>query len=254
VNTNDEIRRELIRFFVLTLSLTAALHLSLPLLGMPFSLSFAQPSLYVYLAGLAIPFVVALFLCQKSERGAFCRSVLAPRGSMVTYVVAILAQAGILFIAWLLLQGSGASVEPEFSPAPGFLFLAAGQVWVAVGEEPGWRGFALPRLLALTSPRQATCVLALIWGIWHVPMFFVAGSLQADASPLLFAGSIFAWSSIHTALYQASRPSVVPNLLFHGTANVTLNSGLVPAELELYLFVSYVLVGLLVWANLRRTV
>jgi hypothetical protein len=83
-------------------------------------------------------------------------------------------------------------------------------------------------------------------------MFFVAGSLQASASPWLFAGSILAWSVVHTALYQASRPSVIPNLLFHGAANITLNTGLVPAELERYLLVSYVLVGLLFWAGLRR--
>lgn len=245
--------RELIRFFALTLGLTSAIHLSLPLLGLPFSLSPAQPSLYLYLTGLAIPSAAALFLCRRGQRRVFCASILGPRGSVVVYAAALFTQAGIVCLAWLLLSTSGLSVEPRFSPEPGFLLLAAGQIWVVLGEEPGWRGFALPRLLSLLSPRQATLALALIWGTWHVPMFFVAGSLQADASPWLFAGSILAWSAVHTALYRASRPSIVPNLLFHGAANITLNSGLVPVELEPYLFVSYVFVGLLVWAALSRS-
>jgi membrane protease YdiL (CAAX protease family) len=252
VDTDSRSRRELIWFFALTLSSTAALHLSLPLLGLPFSLSSAQPSFYPYLAGLAVPSVVALLLCRKGERGVFCGSILRPRGSVVVYAVALFMQPGIVFLAWLLLLGSGLSVEPTFSPAPGFLLFTAGQVWVVLGEEPGWRGFALPRLVSMVSPRQATLVLAVVWGVWHVPMFFVADSLQATASPWLFAASIFAWSAVHTALHQASRPSVVPNLLFHGAANVTLNTGLVPPELEPYLTVSYVLVGVLVWATLRR--
>lgn len=36
-----------------------------------------------------------------------------------------------------------------------------------VGEEIGWRGFALPRLLARTNPIAASLVLAFFWAIWH---------------------------------------------------------------------------------------
>jgi membrane protease YdiL (CAAX protease family) len=246
----DRSRRELICFVVLSLFTTAAFHLSLPLLGLSFSLSLAQPSLYIYLAGMAMPAVVALLLCKRGERKAFIRSSLSPTGSAAVYIAAFLAQVGVVSLAWLLLFGSGGSVESELSPGPGFLLLAAGQLWIILGEEPGWRGFALPRLIALSSPRWATLALALVWGIWHTPMFFVPGSFQASASPFLFAASIFAWSAIHTALYQASRPTIVPNLLFHGLANITFFAGLVPAELEPYLLVSYLLVGSCVWASL----
>jgi membrane protease YdiL (CAAX protease family) len=131
-------------------------------------------------------------------------------------------------------------------------FLAVGQLWVVLGEELGWRGFALPRLEAVLSPRLATLVLALAWGIWHAPMFFVVGSLQAREPFWLFGVAVFAWSCVHTTLYHRARPSVVPNLLFHGWANLTLNVVEVPAESQSALAAAYALVGLAAWLLLGR--
>ena len=42
-------------------------------------------------------------------------------------------------------------------------------------EEPGWRGFALPRLQSRHSPMVATLILGLAWGVWHVPLYGPAG-------------------------------------------------------------------------------
>jgi len=44
-----------------------------------------------------------------------------------------------------------------------------------LGEEPGWRGFALPGLQAGRSPLVATLILAVLVVIWHVPLFFLEG-------------------------------------------------------------------------------
>jgi membrane protease YdiL (CAAX protease family) len=41
-------------------------------------------------------------------------------------------------------------------------------------EEPGWRGFALPRLEARHTPVKATLILGLVWGIWHLPLYGLA--------------------------------------------------------------------------------
>ncbi|HEY6465830.1 MAG TPA: CPBP family intramembrane glutamic endopeptidase, partial [Candidatus Acidoferrales bacterium] len=46
------------------------------------------------------------------------------------------------------------------------------------GEETGWRGFALPRLLKLFSPLSAALMLGAIWGIWHTPALFAEGLSQ----------------------------------------------------------------------------
>jgi membrane protease YdiL (CAAX protease family) len=51
-------------------------------------------------------------------------------------------------------------------------------------EEPGWRGFALPRLQATRSPMRATLVLGFLWGVWHIPAY---GTPIAFVFPLSLA-------------------------------------------------------------------
>ena len=46
------------------------------------------------------------------------------------------------------------------------------------GEETGWRGFALPRLLTRFSPLTAAVILGIVWGIWHIPAFLASGLTQ----------------------------------------------------------------------------
>ena len=39
------------------------------------------------------------------------------------------------------------------------------------GEEPGWRGFALPRIQERHSPMKATLILTAVWWLWHLPKY-----------------------------------------------------------------------------------
>jgi membrane protease YdiL (CAAX protease family) len=55
-------------------------------------------------------------------------------------------------------------------------------VFAPIAEEPGWRGFALPRLLDGRSPLAATLVLAPIVALWHVPLIWVPGEDLAPSS------------------------------------------------------------------------
>jgi membrane protease YdiL (CAAX protease family) len=48
------------------------------------------------------------------------------------------------------------------------------------GEETGWRGFALPRLLTRFSPLTAAIILGVIWAVWHTPAFLVSGLAQSN--------------------------------------------------------------------------
>jgi len=51
-------------------------------------------------------------------------------------------------------------------------------------EEPGWRGFALPRLEQRHSPLRATLILGFVWGVWHIPAY---GTPIAFVVPLVLA-------------------------------------------------------------------
>jgi membrane protease YdiL (CAAX protease family) len=49
---------------------------------------------------------------------------------------------------------------------------------LVVGEELGWRGYALPLLLEERSPVTASLILGVLWGSWHLPTFLVPGTPQ----------------------------------------------------------------------------
>jgi membrane protease YdiL (CAAX protease family) len=72
-------------------------------------------------------------------------------------------------------------------------------------EEPGWRGFALPRLQATRSPMRATLVLGFLWGVWHIPAY---------RTPIAF---VFPLSLAFLYTLLANRTASVPLcVLLHG--------------------------------------
>jgi membrane protease YdiL (CAAX protease family) len=86
-------------------------------------------------------------------------------------------------------------------------------------EEPGWRGFALPRLLKWYSPLVASLILGLIWVAWHLPLFFT-DEWGGNSSFVWFLFNVPGLSIIMTWLFLAPRRSVIPAMLFHGGTNV----------------------------------
>ena len=62
-----------------------------------------------------------------------------------------------------------------------------------LGEEPGWRGYALPRLEHALGPVRASLVLALCWTGWHLPLFWYPGW---TSSPLWVYGLFLTGQSL----------------------------------------------------------
>jgi uncharacterized protein len=87
-------------------------------------------------------------------------------------------------------------------------------------EEPGWRGFALPRLQEHFSPTKATFIVGLVWGIWHIPAY---GTPLAFAVPLVLA-------FFYTWLYNRTG-SVVLCVLLHGSFTPAFGLVLAPDSL-----------------------
>lgn len=90
-----------------------------------------------------------------------------------------------------------------------------------LGEETGWRGYALPHLQRSRSATTATLILALLWAGWHLPAFFYRDTYMAMgllgfpmfAFSLLFAAMVFTW------LYNATGGSVLLVIIFHAFFN-----------------------------------
>jgi membrane protease YdiL (CAAX protease family) len=117
----------------------------------------------------------------------------------------------------------GGSLGP--SPASGHLPLAAANLVLILllggplGEEFGWRGWALPALLTRHGWRAASLILGLVWGCWHLPLFFVAGTLQSRLPLPAFLLSTVALSVVFGWLFTRSRGSVLPALVLHTAVN-----------------------------------
>ena len=104
------------------------------------------------------------------------------------------------------------SVVPLFALA--MLFPLQG----TMGEEPGWRGFAMPRLLSAHSPLATSLVLGVLWAGWHAPLF-VTG-VYGDAW-LLHLLSIVTLTVLFTLLYLGTGGSVLLAMVFHTAWNLS---------------------------------
>jgi membrane protease YdiL (CAAX protease family) len=71
-----------------------------------------------------------------------------------------------------------------------------------IGEELGWRGYALPRLLQLHSPIVATSILSVFWTVFHLVAFLSEGTNQYGMSFIWFTLFVFSLGFIFTWLYM----------------------------------------------------
>jgi membrane protease YdiL (CAAX protease family) len=96
-------------------------------------------------------------------------------------------------------------------------------LFIALGEEPGWRGVALPQLLAKHSPLIASLILAPIWALWHLPLM---GNEFPWAIVPAFVMSVFGGTFMLTWIFIGTNGSVLLPMLFHATIN-TVGAGLI---------------------------
>lgn len=107
-----------------------------------------------------------------------------------------------------------------------------------LGEEPGWRGYALPQLQAHFHPLVASAILGLLWGIWHGPLLIAAGSSISSA----FLIGIVGHSLLIDKLYSRAHNNLLVALVYHqaiSTTGVFLAGGI---ETPLALLLTWIMV------------
>jgi membrane protease YdiL (CAAX protease family) len=102
------------------------------------------------------------------------------------------------------------------------LTLVTGVILGPLWEEPGWRGFALPRLQSQYGPLLGTTILGVLWAAWHLPGYF-GGWLSG--SPFALLVSSIAFSFVITWVYNNTHGSILLMILFHSSSNATLALG-----------------------------
>jgi len=104
----------------------------------------------------------------------------------------------------------GVAVFLAFSIVPGS----------ALGEEIGWRGYALPRLQAGRSALGASLILGVIWALWHLPLWLTGAPGRTPILYAAFVVSVIALSVILTWVYNSTGGSLLMVVLLHATFNL----------------------------------
>jgi len=151
--------------------------------------------------------------------------VLRWRLSWRWYAVAlVLPPALVLAAVWLAIW-TGMS-NPTFNDpgqlylvVPAFLYVLFTSV---LGEEIGWRGFALPRLQAHFGALLGSIMLGVLWAFWHGPLFLMADNFHATIPFALFLIQSVALAVVMTWLFNSTGKSLLIVHLFHAACNTAI--------------------------------
>ncbi len=94
-------------------------------------------------------------------------------------------------------------------------------VFVALGEEVGWRGYALPALQARYNALLASVILGIIWALWHLPQFFNPATLYSDLPFALFAAYLIPFTVLITWVFNSTGGSILLAMLAHAVTNAS---------------------------------
>jgi uncharacterized protein len=113
----------------------------------------------------------------------------------------------------------------------------------ALGEEIGWRGYALPRVQSRRTALTASLVIGSLHGLWHLPLW-----LRGDADHRLsvypaFLIQALALAVIYTWLYNSTKGSLLLVVLFHTATNAPLTLVLLPLGIENWVLPFWLMAG-----------
>lgn len=166
---------------------------------------------YLLPAGLGafgpLPAALIALRAERARPGALFRQLVQPRPRAAWSLLALLLP-GTILVAGLATYScfAGHDVGPWLYPPTKAQHVLA-LLLIPLGEELGWRGFALPRLRASMGALRASVVLGALWALWHLPVFLLANVSPlalACMLPFFVAGSIvFSWLYNHGGLLLA---------------------------------------------------
>ena len=178
------------------------------------------------------PFISGALLIKASGQSlrTWLSDIFRIRIAARYYLVALLIPIIVIVLAgaahvWLF----GGTVTPAAIPSVVVFPFFVGIVLLFNGvvEEPGWRGFLLPRLQANHSALTASILVGIVWGVWHLPLLVLPGHSLTGINPWIYLPGVIALSVIMTWLTNAVKGSILPAIFFHASYNVSTSYYLV---------------------------
>lgn len=173
-------------------------------------------------------------------------------------IVIVIVQALIAALVILIVAFKNNGMLPSFtnSSLEIFIYLFLKNLFAGpLGEELGWRGFALNELQKKHSPIKSSIIIGFWWGLWHLPIWFTTGFTGINLIKYItfFMIAIISVSIIITVFYNLNRNLLVP-IMIHQLFNFLI--GIISwdlIELIKYYAILYLLVAIiLVIMNPRK--
>ncbi|MCB0759969.1 MAG: CPBP family intramembrane metalloprotease [Flavobacteriales bacterium] len=225
---------QLCSFFILSFAISWAIWSPLWLEALGVDVAWRLPLHHAWgsLGPISAAFIVTAVNHGKSGVISLIRSIVSFK-SWRWILIAMGIPLVLFLIAWFIenagspvvyLSDIGHSSEhPEWGVATFFLYNV---LTFGLGEEVGWRGFALPQLQRRHKALMASLVLSVFWAIWHWPLF-----LYRPGYTDMGAGAIFGWfislvlgSVILTWLFNGSKGSLLTVIVFHAAIDVAFTN------------------------------
>jgi len=151
----------------------------------------------------------------------------------------------LVFYAGFFIKGQQLDDPFPFPSLAGYLVAALLMAVKGPVEELGWRGLALPLLQRGMAPFWAALLLGAIWGLWHLPAFWLSGTPQSAWSFTPFFVGAVAISVIVTAMFNQTGGSILLPAFFH----FQLINPLWPDAQPYDTYLLVVIAGLVVWSD-----
>jgi membrane protease YdiL (CAAX protease family) len=186
------------------------------------------------------------------------RRIVLWRVGLRWYLFALIGIPVVMALGTVILPGGLASIR---SLGLGYVlsYLSVFPLVLVLGgplfEEPGWRGFALPRLQPLHGPLVGTLILGLMWALWHLPQFLVPSWAEASGGRgflaiVKFVFIAIAFAIVTTWVFNNTKGSVFMAILVHAaidTFSIPMGELFSPSDVGNSILLSFgVLVVLLV--------
>lgn len=157
-----------------------------------------------------------------TELGQRCVRYQAPKGWWAYTLLLNLGMANVTTLAYGLFHGVVGPLKLQDLAQQWWLPFAflTGLIFGPLGEEAGWRGYLLPRLLKQYSPLVSSLILGVISAVWHFPTGLLVGSaayFHSVMGLLLFTAGAICMNILITILVLHTRMSVLHAIVFHWT-------------------------------------
>jgi membrane protease YdiL (CAAX protease family) len=175
-------------------------------------------------------FVVTAVIEGKEGVARLARRIVLWRAGLIWYLFVLVGLPAIQTLGTIVLPGvlasaTAMSVLPELASYAVFFVYPALIIGGPLGEEIGWRGFALPRLQEKFGPMMASLLLGVLWAFWHWPIWISGQWAQPTLGNIAtYIFWITAANFIYTWVFNNTRGSILMAILVHASMDAFPNA------------------------------